>query len=359
MCREHAHELGEIEGKASSTIKFERTKLTMCREHAQELGKNMQGRLSVIVSVYNEEENLQQFQTTIEKAMVQVASMGWEHEIIFVNDGSSDKSRNLLDSFAENDSHTKVIHFSRNFGHEAAMIAGIDKASGEFMVCMDADLQNPPELLPEMLNKYLNGDDIVLMSRAENKDAGIIKRITSKAFYMILNRLSTVQFEQNVSDFFGLSERVAAVLKQDFRERNRYLRGFIQSIGFRKSIIEYKAPERYAGVSKYSIRSLFRIAMHTLNCFSVTPLKAGALASIVSLTMMVGSFLYYIIFYIRNGFGSGTALLCSFITFLFSILFLLLGTIGEYLGMVMTEIRKRPIYIVMDTKNLNENEEDV
>lgn len=191
------------------------------------------------------------------------------------------------------------------------------------------------------------------MARAENKDAGVIKKITSSLFYSILNRISKQEFEKNVSDFFGLSKRVANVLRNDYRERNRYLRGFVQHIGFKKKVIEYKATERFAGTSKYSIKQLIRLAILTLNCFSVTPLKAGVIASVISLGLMLMSFVYYIYFYINNGFGSGTALLCSFITFLFSILFILLGTIGEYLGMLMTEAKGRPIYIVMDTKNLD------
>jgi len=313
----------------------------------------MNSKLSVIVSVYNEEDNLQQFWTALLSVLSKTLKADWDYEILFVNDGSSDSSSLILDDLAGTNNRIKVIHFSRNFGHEAAMIAGIDKATGGFMICMDADLQNPPELIPAIMEQYLAGHDIVLMARSENKDAGIIKRITSNTFYKVLNRLSTVKFERNVSDFFGISERVANVLRTDYRESNRYLRGFIQSVGFKKSIIEYKAPERYAGVSKYSIKSLMKIAMHTLNCFSVTPLKAGAAASIISLCMMLGSLLYYIIFYIKNGYGSGTALLCSFITFLFSILFLLLGTIGEYLGMLMLEIRKRPVYIIMEMKNMD------
>ena len=278
--------------------------------------------------------------------------------MIFVNDGSADKSREILDNFAQVDKHCRVIHFSRNFGHEAAMIAGIDHAKGNFIVCMDADLQNPPELLPKMVDKFRNGSDIVLMARAENKDAGLLKRLTSGLFYGVLNFLSGVKFERNVSDFFGISKRAAEVLRKDYREKNRYLRGYIQQIGFSKTVMEYVAPERFAGESKYTIRSLFRIAMNTLNCFSVTPMRVGTVTAGISLVMTVFSFVYYIGFYIKYGYGSGTALLCSMITFLFSLLFLLLGTIGEYLGMLMLELKGRPIYIVEDIHNMQENTSD-
>lgn len=315
--------------------------------------------LSIVVSVYNEEANLVRFLEMTSGVLQNALSQDeWEYELIFVNDGSADQSRAILDGFAEKDKHCRVIHFSRNFGHEAAMIAGIDHAKGDFIVCMDADLQNPPELLPKMVDKFLAGSDIVLMARAENKDAGLMKKLTSGLFYGVLNFLSGVKFERNVSDFFGISKRAADVLRKDYREKNRYLRGYIQQIGFSKTVIEYVAPERFAGESKYTIKSLFRIAMNTLNCFSVTPMRVGALAAGISLVMTVVSFAYYILFYVKHGYGSGTALLCSMITFLFSLLFLLLGTIGEYLGMLMLELKGRPIYIVEDMRNMQDKVSD-
>ncbi len=315
--------------------------------------------LSIVVSVYNEEENLDRFlEVTSDVLQSALSTSEWDYELIFVNDGSADQSRVILDGFAQADKHCRVIHFSRNFGHEAAMIAGIDYAKGDFIVCMDADLQNPPELLPLMLDKFLAGSDIVLMARAENKDAGFLKKLTSAMFYGVLNFLSGAKFERNVSDFFGISKRAADVLRKDYREKNRYLRGYIQQIGFTKTVMEYVAPERFAGESKYTIKTLFRIAMNTLNCFSVTPMRVGAVAAGISLVMTVFSFVYYIGFYIKHGYGSGTALLCSMITFLFSLLFLLLGTIGEYLGMLMLELKGRPIYIVEDTRNVQDKASD-
>ena len=310
-------------------------------------------RLSIVVSVYNEEDSLVRFlEVTGGVLQNSLSADEWDYELIFVNDGSMDQSRTILDDFAEKDQHCRVIHFSRNFGHEAAMIAGIDHAKGDFIVCMDADLQNPPELLPQMVDKFCGGTDIVLMARAENKDAGVMKRLTSGLFYGVLNFLSGVKFERNVSDFFGISKRAADVLRKDYREKNRYLRGYIQQIGFAKTVLEYVAPERFAGESKYTMKSLFRIAMNTLNCFSVTPMRVGAVAAGISLVMTIVSFAYYIGFYVANGYGSGTALLCSMITFLFSLLFLLLGTIGEYLGMLMLELKGRPIYIIEDVRNV-------
>ncbi len=312
-------------------------------------------KISLIVSVYNEEANLDHFLEEAGRTALELKKRkeAWETEYVFVNDGSSDGSRDILDSFAAKDQNIKVVHFSRNFGHEAAMIAGIDYASGDFLVCLDADCQNPPELLPQIIDEYEAGSEIVLMAREENKSAGLIKKITSAAFYKVLNSLSSVKFEKNVSDFFGLSKKVADILRNEYREKNRYLRGYVQQLGFKKSIIKYKAPERFAGSSKYSISKLLKIAIHTLNCFSVTPLKAGILAAGISIFLTLASFVYYIVYFCMNGEGSGTALLCSLLTFLFSILFLLLGVIGEYLGGIMQEVRNRPIYIVSEKKNID------
>ncbi len=309
-------------------------------------------KLSMIVSVYNEEGNLEHFIEVARNVAkgLRERENPWETEILFVNDGSSDKSREILNGFADTDSACKVIHFSRNFGHEAAMIAGIDHAAGEFLVCLDADLQNPPELLPSMIDEYERGAEVVLMAREENKSAGFIKKITSNAFYGLLNRLSGTQFERNVSDFFGISGRVAEIMRTEYREKNRYLRGYIQQVGFKKSVLKYKAPERFSGHSKYSIKKLTKMAVHTLNCFAVTPLRAGACAAILSIILTIASLVYYIVFWVNNGYGSGTALLCSLLTFLFSVLFLLLGVIGEYLGGIMSEIRNRPIYIVEEIR---------
>ena len=234
------------------------------------------------------------------------------------------------------------------------MTAGIDYATGDFLICLDADLQNPPELIPQIIAEYEAGSDVVLMAREENKSAGFLKKITSNLFYKILNKMSEVEFERNVSDFFGISKRAADLVRENYREKTRYLRGFIQQIGFKHSVIKYKAPARFAGESKYSIGKLARIAFHTFDCFSVTPLKAGIVAAALSILLTIASFIYYIVLWVRDGGGSGIALLCTLLTFLFSILFLLLGVIGEYLGNIMREVRTRPVYIVDKTLNLEE-----
>ena len=313
----------------------------------------MSKKISIIVSVYNEEEVLFEFYRETIKVLLLIDN---PYEIIFVNDGSVDGSRGILFKIAKDDENVKVVHFSRNFGHEAAMIAGIDNASGDYLVCMDADLQHPPTLLPEMLRKFESGYDIINMVRTVNKSAGIIKNITSSMFYKVINRLSDIHLVSNASDFFGISKRVADVLRNNYREKTRFLRGYVQNVGFNTANIEYEARKRYAGESKYSIKKLFRFSMNTIMTFSNLPLKlgiyAGSMAAFLAIIMMI----YTIVSFIRVGTPSGYATTICLICFMFSVLFFIVGIIGEYLGLILSEIKDRPIYIVEEKINFEDKE---
>lgn len=313
----------------------------------------MSKKISIIVSVYNEEEVLFEFYRETIKVLLLIDN---PYEIIFVNDGSVDGSRGILFKIAKDDENIKVVHFSRNFGHEAAMIAGIDNASGDYLVCMDADLQHPPTLLPEMLRKFESGYDIINMVRTVNKSAGIIKNITSSMFYKVINRLSDIHLVSNASDFFGISKRVADVLRSSYREKTRFLRGYVQNVGFNTVNIEYEARKRYAGESKYSIKKLFRFSMNTIMTFSNLPLKlgiyAGSMAAFLAIIMMI----YTIVSFIRVGTPSGYATTICLICFMFSVLFFIVGIIGEYLGLILSEIKDRPIYIVEEKINFEDKE---
>lgn len=314
-------------------------------------------KLSIVVSVYNEEEVLFHFKQRIEVVLEQLKEKNhWEYEVLFVNDGSKDESPAILDQFAKSHSWIKVVHFSRNFGHESAMIAGIDRAEGDFIVCMDADLQNPPEEIHRMIQQYELGYDVVLMARKENKDAGIFKNIASKMFYGVLNVVSSVKFEQSVSDFFGISKGVAQILRNKYREVNRYLRGYIQNVGFQRVILEYKAEDRVGGHSKYSFKKLFNAALDALTCFSKTPLRAGLYVGIISGILSFFLIVYYGVSYWMHGEGNGMILLCFFLFLFFTVLFLVLGIMGEYIGVLLEEVKDRPIYLVKDERNINNKE---
>ena len=307
-------------------------------------------KLSVVVSVYNEEKALRQFYKEPNKIPEQIKNSGWEHELIFVNDGSADNSLSILEELAKEDHDVKLISFSRNFGHEAAMIAGIDHSTGDGIICMDADLQHPPECIPQIIEKFSAGYEVINMVRTKNKSAGLVKNITSSGFYWLINHISDVHFEPNASDFFAISSHVAQVLKDNYREKVRFLRGYVQNVGFKKTNIEYEARARVAGESKYSIKKLFIFSINTILCFSNMPLKLGIYAGVFSAALGVLVMVYTLC--TRQGAPSGYATIVVLLCFMFAMMFLLIGIIGEYIAILFTELKDRPVYIVEKTENL-------
>ena len=307
--------------------------------------------LSVVVSVYNEEKALEEFYRETTNVLGQIS---WDYELLFVNDGSRDGSQDILDRMAASDSRVRVISFSRNFGHEAAMIAGLDYSRGDGIICMDADLQHPPECIPDILAKFEEGYQVINMVRTRNRTAGLVKNITSSGFYWLINRISDVHFEANASDFFAVSRHVARVLKGSYREKVRFLRGYVQNVGFKKTAIEYEAGARVAGESKYSIKKLFVFSVNTILCFSNMPLKLGIYAGIFSALLGFAVMIYTLC--TRKGAPSGYATIVVLICFMFAMMFVIIGIIGEYIAILFTELKDRPIYIVDRTENLDQGE---
>lgn len=303
--------------------------------------------LSIVVSVYNEEQALPLFYQTTKPILEQLS---WDYELLFVNDGSRDGSLLLLEQMAARDDKVRMISFSRNFGHEAAMIAGIDYASGDAIVCMDADLQHPPQCIPDIIARLEEGYGVISMVRTKNASAGFVKNFTSAAFYKLINTLSDVKFEANASDFFVISRPAADVLRENYREKVRFLRGYVQNIGFEKTTIEYEAHDRVAGESKYSLRKLFAFSMNTIMCFSNLPLKLGIYAGIFAALLGVAVMIYTLC--TRQGAPSGYATIVVLICFMFAILFVIVGIIGEYIAILFSELKDRPIYIVEKTENI-------
>lgn len=311
--------------------------------------------LSVVVSVYNEELALHEFYEET-GAVLKALPAPWDYELLFVNDGSRDKSLSILRELAAADKHVKVVNFSRNFGHEAAMIAGIDYADGDGIICMDADLQHPPEYIPEIIRKLEEGYEVISMVRTRNKTAGMIKNITSAAFYKVINYMSDVKFQANASDFFAMSRDAADVLRNNYREKVRFLRGYVQSIGFEKTTIEYEARPRFAGESKYSLKSLFKFSINTILCFSDLPLKLGIYSGCAVALFGLAVMIYTIWTWFQYGTPSGYATIVVLISFMFAMLFVIVGIIGEYIAILFAELKDRPIYIVKNTENLDKKE---
>ncbi len=307
----------------------------------------MSKKISIVVSVYNEELSLQLFYKHTTQILEETAkSTGWDYELIFVNDGSRDLSLDILKEYVAVDEHVKIINFAANRGHEAAMIAGIDYATGDGIVCMDADLQHPPESIPAIIAKFEEGYDVVSMVRTVREDAGIVKRITSSGFYYVMNRISKANFESNSSDFFGISRRVALVLRNDYRERVRFLRGYVQNVGFKKTTLEFEASARVAGHSNYNIRSLIKLSLNAICNFSDAPLKMGIYAGMLSLVAAFILMIYSIVQYFLGTAPSGYSTIIVVLCFMFGVLFMILGFISEYLAIIFAEVKNRPIYIV-------------
>ncbi|HPQ35806.1 MAG TPA: glycosyltransferase family 2 protein [Tenuifilaceae bacterium] len=309
--------------------------------------------VSIVVSLYNEELGALHF---AESLFSQIESIGdTEFEVIWVNDGSTDKTQQCIDNIVEKHRQPQIHHvsieFSRNFGHEAAIIAGIDLAQGEAIICMDSDGQHPPEKISEMLDKFKSGSDIVLAERISRKDGGLLKRKFSRLFYKLINALSSFKFNQNTTDFFLISRQVSTVLKENYRERTRFIRGFIQSVGFSKSVVYFSAPKRIYGESSYSFRSLFKLAFNAIFSFSNKPLRLCITVASIFIIFTIVLATYTLFVYI---FGetppSGYTTLILFLSLSFSLLFIIITILALYFEKVIEEIRQRPIYIVRNIK---------
>ncbi len=312
-------------------------------------------KLSLIVSVYNEEAGLGKSYAVMKQVLEELSAArpGLCYEILYVNDGSKDASGAILEEIRGKDpGHVGVVSFSRNFGHEAAMTAGLDYADGDVLVFLDADLQHPPACIPEILKKFDEGFEVVSMVRTANETAGAWKNVTSALFYKLINRLSSATLEPNASDFFAIGSKAAGVLRADYRERVRFLRGFVQNIGFRKTTLEYEAATRVAGSSHYNFGKLLKLSMDTIVCFSDLPLKAGIYAG--SFSGILGFLLIIYTLFTRKGAPSGYATIVIVMCFMFTVLFFVLGILGKYLAVMFEELKGRPIYIAANVQKPEE-----
>ncbi len=305
-------------------------------------------KVSVVFSVYNESESLPALFDTI-SGLVQASRHHFE--LIFVNDGSTDNSGAIIGEFRGRflslNATVRYLQLSRNFGHEAAMIAGIDHATGDAVICLDADLQHPPELIPQMLEHFEKGCDIVTMVRRKNAGSSRQGRFFSSLFYCFINQLSPHKLQENASDFFLISKKVAEILKKDFRERNRFLRGIIQTIGFQTATIGFEAPTRQAGKSKYPFFRLLSLTSAAISSFSKAPLFLGIWFGFffALISFLLGFYTLWVYLFGQTP-PSGYTTIVLFMSVSFMILFFLIGIIGIYVGYLFDEQKNRPLYIV-------------
>jgi dolichol-phosphate mannosyltransferase len=310
---------------------------------------------SIVASVFNEEESVMMFYESLSETLV---ALQINYEIIFVNDGSADNSLSILKEIASSDSTVRIISFFFFFGHEAAMIAGIDHACGEAVICMDSDLQHPPAMISEMLQKKAEGFDVVNMVRTESKDTRAFKKLNSKLFYKFINSISSVKLAENASDFFMISQKVCKVLRSDFRERTRFLRGIIQLVGFRKTTIGYVAPKRVAGKSKYSFFKLLKLSLTAISSFSKVPLQLGIFTGLIFSAISLILIVFSLVMWILGKTIPGYTTLIIFMSAFAGIQLFVTGLIGQYISYVFDEVKGRPSYIVDEVYEFG-NEKDM
>ena len=273
----------------------------------------------------------------------------YHYEIILVNDRSSDNTLDIIKGVCAADSDSHFISFSRNFGHQNALKAGFDMAGGDCAICMDSDLQHPPKLIPDLLKKWEEGYESVITRRIEHQGISFFKKITSRQFYKLSNRLSDVKLEQGVADFRLLDRKVLDQLKR-FSESHLFLRAIIQWLGFKQCFITYQAAERAAGESKYTLKKMLKFALEGITAFSIKPLRFSIYLGLVfaSLAFFYGLYALVIYIFTDKAIPGWTSILLS-VLFIGGINLLMLGIIGEYLGKLFIEQKKRPNYIVSET----------
>ena len=303
--------------------------------------------ISIVVPTYCEEGNIVELyeQLSIELSKTDVNSF----EIIYVNDGSHDNSLSKIKELTKVDERVKYIHFSRNFGHQNALRAGLDFAKGDAVISMDADLQHPPQLVPTMIAHWKEGNKVVYTKRKDTNDLSVFKKLTSKLFYKLVNYLSETKLEEGTADFRLLDRSVVEVLK-NFNENNLFYRGIIPGLGFKQYGIEYIPNERFSGQTKYSFSKMFRFALTGITSSSAKPLYfsiyIGAFLAVFS--FVYGLYAIYVSIFTTEAVAGWTSTIAS-ILFIGGIQLMMLGIVGIYLGKLFSESKKRPNYIIEES----------
>lgn len=301
--------------------------------------------VSIIIPVYNEEENIVLLYRELIKFVPE------DYEILFVDDGSTDHTFLEIESLSKTDARIKCISFSRNFGHQNAFIAGLEHAAGNIIITMDGDLQDPPSLIPQMLNKINEGFDIVFTKKEKEDNLPILKRITSKLFYKLLHFLSDTEIEPESADFRAFNKRVQQSVLQ-FKERQLFLRGIFSWIGFKKTYLTFNRPGRLKGKTKYTYSKMLGLGLKGTTSFSFKPLRVSLLIGTVVSLFAFGFAFYALISYFQGKTIQGWASTIIAMMLMGGIQLLVIGLLGEYIASMFIEIKKRPIYLIKETINL-------
>lgn len=309
--------------------------------------QNTRTLISVVVPAYNEQTSVIECHARLTAVF---AGIDVDYELLFVNDGSTDNTLSVLDSLRASDEHVSVVDLSRNFGKEIATTAGLDIANGDAIIVIDADLQDPPELIPAMIEEWRNGFDVVYATRTERRGESWLKKKTASSFYGLMRRMSQVQLPRDTGDFRLLSHRAVLALRQ-LREHHRFMKGLFTWIGYPQKAIYYQRDARFSGETKWNYWRLWNFALEGITSFTTAPLR---ISTYVGLTTAVGAFVYGIYMIIRTlAYGNpvaGYPSLIVVVLFLGGVQLTAIGVLGEYLGRIFNETKNRPLYFLNSYK---------
>lgn len=309
-------------------------------------------KISIIIPAYNEEESLMLLYERLNKLMETMNN--YEFEVLFINDGSKDKTIEIIKKLRSNDERINYVDFSRNFGKEIAMIAGLDYATGDCVVFMDADLQDPPELIPELVKYWEEGYDDVYAKRNSRKGETFLKKFTSKMYYKVLQKLTNVEIQKDTGDFRLLDRRCVNALKK-LRESQRCSKSMFSWIGYKKKEVLFNRDPRVAGKTKWNYRKLVDLAIDGITSFTTSPLRISTYISIPTFLTLIIYFIYVIIkCVIQNVAVQAFQAIILLILFFSGIQILLFGIVGEYLGRIFNETKNRPLYLVNEYNGIRE-----
>jgi len=306
--------------------------------------------LSLVIPIFNEEETIPELDRRL-RAFLGVLNETWE--VIFINDGSRDRSPELLKALAASENRYRVISFARNFGHQIAITAGMDYAEGEAVVVMDADLQDPPEVVQQMLERWREGYDVVFGVREKRHGESFLKKLTAAVFYRLLRSMIGFEIPVDAGDF-RLMARPVILTMRALRERHRFIRGMVAWVGFRQTKVLYDRPGRFAGETKYPVSKMLRFAMDGITSFSIIPLRMATWLGLLSGLGAVAIGLWALIERLSGRFVvTGWTTIMLFVSLGFSAQLLMTGILGEYVGRIYEEVKRRPLYTVGELLNLS------
>jgi glycosyltransferase involved in cell wall biosynthesis len=311
--------------------------------------------LSLVLPIYNEEQVILELHARLQEFL---AKLGLEAEVVFVNDGSKDKSLELLRGLATSEARYRVLSFARNFGHQTAITAGLDYARGQAVVVMDADLQDPPEVVLEMVAKWREGYDVVYGKRRSREGETFFKLLTAKTFYRVFAAMIPIEVPLDTGDFRLMSRAVVVTLRQ-LREVHRFVRGMVAWVGFRQTAVLYDRPGRFAGETKYPLRKMLRFAIDGITSFSILPLRfatyLGMFVAVFSVAIAVWALIARFVLHVTV---PGWTTVMVLVALLGAAQLLMIGILGEYVGRIYEQVKRRPLYVVGERVNLGPKDDD-